>query len=136
MANYRSGRVNEEMTRELGSILRDVKDYRVQSSFVSITGVDCTPDLKYAKIYFSVIGGKNDDAEQRRREVGEGLKNASGFIRTQLAQRLNMRQTPELKFVADTSGEHGARIATLLRSVESDLRDDENETENPGEESK
>lgn len=129
MANYRSGRVNEEMARELGNILRDVKDYRVQKSFVSITGVDCTTDLKYAKVFFSVIGGSAEQAEERRREVGEGLKSATGFMRTQLAQRLNMRQTPELRFIPDTSGEHGARIATLLHSVKADLIDDEKVTD-------
>ena len=125
MANYRRGRVNEEIQREMASIIRDVKDPRVSSSFISITGVDCAPDLRNAKIFYSCIGGKDG-----KEGVAKGLKSAAGFIRHELAVRLNMRQTPELLFVYDKSVENGAHIASLLKEVEADLTDDEEEKEN------
>lgn len=117
MANYRTGRVNEEINKALSEILRNVKDPRVANVFVSITGVDCTPDLKNAKVYFSVMG------ERRKGDTLKGLENASGYIRTQLARTLNLRITPELKFVSDESMKHGAHISSLMKQVEEELRE-------------
>ena len=128
MANYRRGRVNEELARETAEILRDIKDPRVSSAFISVTGVDCTADLRSAKIYYSSMGGKDDAAG-----VEKGLKSASGYIRRELALRLNLRQTPELRFIRDDSIEHGAHIAELLRSVEADLHDEEEGSDDAGE---
>ncbi|MBQ7161550.1 MAG: 30S ribosome-binding factor RbfA [Clostridia bacterium] len=122
MANYRRGRVNEEIARELARILRDIKDPRVATSFISVTSVDCTADLRFAKIYYSAMGGKDGAAG-----VEKGLKSAAGYIRRELALSLDLRQTPELRFIRDDSIEHGAHIAELLRSVEADLRDDPEE---------
>lgn len=112
MANYRRGRVNEEMAKELMKILPTVKDPRVGTAFFSITSVDCTPDLKYAKVYYSSMGGKNGEEG-----VAQGLKSANGYIRRELARMLNLRQTPELTFIRDNSVEHGAHISKLLDSV-------------------
>ncbi len=117
MANYRKGRVDEEMRKELSEILRNVKDPRVTNAFVSITGVDCSADLKFAKIYFSVMG------ERRAGDAGKGLENASGYIRTQLARSLNLRITPELKFIPDDSMKRGAHITGLLKQVEKELEE-------------
>ena len=110
MANYRRGRINDEVQRELASILRDVKDPRVSGAFVSVTAVDVTPDLKYAKIYYSAIMGD-------KKELAKGLKAATGYIRSQIAQRLNLRITPELTFILDDSVAHGAHISKLLNSI-------------------
>lgn len=110
MANYRRGRINDEVQRELAGILREVKDPRVKDAFVSITAVDVTPDLKFAKVYYSLLRG---DAK----EVAKGLRAASGFMRSQIAQRLNLRITPELTFVLDDSISHGAHIAKLLNGI-------------------
>ena len=112
MANYRINRVNEEIMKEICDIITTVKDPRVNSAFISITGADCTPDLKYAKVFYSVIGDEEG--------VGAGLKSASGYIRSQLAKRLNLRLTPELKFVPDESIKRGAHINDLLRRVGAD----------------
>lgn len=117
MAGYRRGRVNEEVTRELASIIREVKDPRVSNALISITAADVTADMKFAKVYFSCIG--NTD----KAEVKKGLESASGFIRKQIAVRLNLRQTPELKFLPDDSIEYGANINRLLKQVEDDLHD-------------
>ena len=110
MANYRRGRINDEVQRELASILRDVKDPRVSGAFVSISAVDVTPDLKYAKIYYSALQGD-------KKELAKGLRAASGYIRSQIAQRLNLRMTPELTFILDDSVAHGAHISKLLNSI-------------------
>lgn len=111
MAKYRQNRINDEMQKELMAILRRVKDPRVQDAFISVTAVDCTADLKYAKIYYSALRG---DAK----EIAKGLKTASGFIRRELAHSLNLRMTPELTFVPDGSITYGAHIASILNHLE------------------
>ena len=123
MANYRRGRINDEMQKTLAEIVREIKDPRVCDAFVSITGVDVTPDLKFAKVYYSALRGE-------KKEVYLGLKTSAGFIRRMVAQRMNLRATPEFTFVEDTSIAHGAHIATLLNGLnlspleESDAHDD------------
>ncbi|MBR3966105.1 MAG: 30S ribosome-binding factor RbfA [Clostridia bacterium] len=125
MANYRRGRINDEMLKEVAIVLREVKDPRVQNAFVSVTGAEVTPDLKYAKIYYSFL--QNSDPK----EVAKGLKTASGFIRGQIAKRMNLRITPEFTFVHDNSIKHGAHIATLLEGIT--FSDEDGESENDGE---
>ena len=122
MANYRRGRINEEMQKELSVLLREIKDPRVSGALVSITAAEVTPDLKFATVYFSVLAGEADD-------VQKGLVSANGFIRREIAQRLNLRQTPEFSFVHDHSIEHGAHIAKLIE----DIRTPKKERENDGE---
>ena len=109
MPNYRRGRINEEMSRELASILREIKDPRVSENFISITNVDVTPDLKYAKIGFSSMTGD-------KAEIKKGLVSASGFI--------NLRITPELSFVPDDSIEYGAHINSLFRKIGTEAKPD------------
>lgn len=111
MAKYRRDRINDEMRREMTQILRRVKDPRVQDAFVSVTAVDCTADLKYAKIYYSALHGDE-------KELAKGLKAASGFMRRELAAGLNLRITPELAFVRDDSITYGAHIASILNKLD------------------
>ena len=120
MANYRRGRINEEMQREVAKILREVKDPRVSKAFISVTGAEVTPDLKFAKIYYSAY---NAD----KKEVKAGLRAASGFIRGQISKNLNLRITPELTFVEDGSIEYGAKISKILEGIT--FTDDEEATE-------
>ena len=108
--NYHTGRVSEEISRELTDILRSVKDPRVSGSFISILRVDTAADLRNATVQYSVLGEGRD-------EVKKGLKSAQGYIRRELAQRLNLRATPELCFIYDDSIEHGAHIAKLLEDI-------------------
>ena len=111
MARYRRGRINEEMVKELSVILREIKDPRVSDAFVSVTAADVTPDLKFAKVYYSAMSGD-------KKEVKKGLTSASGYIRKRLAETLNLRMTPELSFIADDSIEYGAHINELLNKIE------------------
>ena len=123
MAKYRRDRINVDMVRELAAILREIKDPRVTDNFVSITAADVTPDLKFAKVYFSAMTGD-------KREIRRGLMSASGFIRKRLAETLNLRQTPELAFVADDSIEYGAHINELLNKIEfTELPEEETDDE-------
>lgn len=111
MASNRIGRINEEIQRELASLIRSVKDPRV-TGMISVTAVDTTPDLKFAKIYISVLD--KTDCEQ----VLKGLKSASGYLRRELGRTLQLRYTPELTFVRDDSIDQGAHILDLLRNPE------------------
>ena len=120
MASNRIGRINEEIQREMTSILRRVKDPRVSDAFISITAADCTADLKYAKVYYSALRGD-------QKEIAAGLKAAAGFIRRELARSLNLRMTPELTFISDSSISYGAHIASILEGLDiSPEEDDEN----------
>ena len=127
MAKYRRGRINEEMQKELTVILRRVKDPRVSDAFISITAADCTADLKYAKIYYSAMGGD-------KKEIAQGLRAAAGFIRRELASSLNLRMTPELTFIEDTSVAYGARIASILNQLDITPEEEESEDSEDGEE--
>ncbi|MBO4770487.1 MAG: 30S ribosome-binding factor RbfA [Clostridia bacterium] len=115
MANHRIERVNEQILKETAEIIRTVKDPRVSGAFVSVTRADCTADLKYCKIYYSVMG------EHRDGDCGKGLAQAAGYIRSCLAKRMNLRITPELSFVNDESLRRGAHISELLSQIEKEL---------------
>ena len=113
MPSNRIGRINEEIQRELSDQLRTLKDPRVsQAGMVSVTRVDTTADLRYAKIYISVLD------KTREKDALKGLKSASGFLRRELGRALQLRYTPELQFIGDDSIQHGARILEMLRQVE------------------
>ena len=111
MASNRIGRINEEIQRELASLLRTVKDPRVHG-LVTITRVDTTPDLRYAKVCVSVLD-KSDV-----KEVVKGLKSAGGYLRRELGRALSLRYTPELVFQADDSIDRGTHILKLLNDIE------------------
>ncbi|MBO5511315.1 MAG: 30S ribosome-binding factor RbfA, partial [Clostridia bacterium] len=92
---------------EAAQIIRTVKDPRVSEAFVSVTGVEVTPDLKYAKIFYSHMQGD-------KKTVKKGLESSAPYIRGQLAKSLNLRITPELTFVEDTSIAYGAKIEKII----------------------
>ena len=113
MPSNRIGRINEEIQRELADQLRRLKDPRVaQVGMVSITRVDTTGDLRYARVYVSVLD------KSQEKEMLKGLKSAAGFLRRELGQALQLRYTPELQFIPDDSILHGAHILEVLRQVE------------------
>lgn len=107
MASNRIGRINEEIQRELAELLRTLKDPRVQT-MLSITRVDTTSDLRYAKVYVSAL------EEARGKEAIRGLRSAGGWLRRELGQRLQLRYTPELVFELDESLKYGAHMYELL----------------------
>ena len=112
MASNRISRINEDLQREISALIRTLKDPRVQQSMVSVTKVDATGDLRWAKVYISVLD------KEKSKETLKGLKSAGGFMRREIASRLHLRYTPELVFEEDQSMEYGARMFDLLRSLE------------------
>ena len=115
MAKYRKNKINAAFTEECAQIVREIKDPRVSGEMITIMSSDVSADLKFAKVYYSVFGECAD------KELAKGLKSAAPFIRSQLAQRLNLRITPELTFIKDEGVKHGAEIAAILKKIEPEL---------------
>ena len=112
MASNRIGRINEEVQKELASLIRNLKDPRVQDTMISITHVETTPDLRYAKVYASFL------QEEKATEALKGLKSASGYLRRAVSGDLKLRHTPELMWALDDSITYGAKMLKLINSLE------------------
>jgi len=112
MASNRINRINEEIQKELSDLLRNLKDPRVQNTMISITRVETTPDLRYAKVYTSFL------EENKAADALKGLKSASGYLRRELGRSLQLRYTPELMWALDDSITYGARLLELINSLE------------------
>ena len=122
MASNRIGRINEEIQKELSNLIRNLKDPRVQDTMISITHVETTPDLRWAKVYVSFL------QEDRAKEALKGLKSAGGYLRRELGRALNLRYTPELNWALDDSITYGAKMMKLINSLE--VKKDEEADEN------
>ena len=110
-SNNRLNRIDEEYRKELSQIIdRELKNPNI-TGMISVTKVKVTNDLKYAKVYVSILNSKNI------KDTLAGLKKSSGFIRSELAKRVNLRNTPELIFELDESLEYGARIDSILKEI-------------------
>ena len=109
-------RLNSEVQKELSSIIRDVKDPRV-SPWASVIEVYVAPDLKTCKVWISVLGSEED-----RDNTIRGLESAAGFIRHELAHRMNLRNTPELTFISDSSTEYGV---DMIHKIDEIVAEDE-----------
>ena len=112
MASNRIGRINEELRKELSELLRNVKDPRVQGTMISVTRVEATPDLRYAKVYVSFL------QEDKAADALKGLKSAGGWLRRELGHALQLRYTPELVWELDDSITYGAKMLKLINSLE------------------
>ena len=119
-------RINEDIQRELSALLRNIKDPRINQGMISITSVNTTSDLSQAKVYLSVYDLKS------KPEFMKGLKSASGHLRYELGKALSLRHTPQLLFELDASLERGAKIASILNSL--DIPPDESDGETGGSE--
>ena len=137
MPKYRRARINDEVARVLADALREVKDHRIRDQIITVTSCDVSGDLRFAKVYFSVFGADRETIK----EIKKGLYSAQGFLRHALAEKINLRITPELTFEYDNAMERGANISELLKkaaipeeldqasewSEEEEADDDENE---------
>ncbi len=113
MASQRMIRINEEIKKVVSETINSgIKDPRVQDVLISVVEVDATNDLKTAKIYVSILADDN-----KRAEVMQGLKTANGFIRRELARKVNLRNTPELLFELDNSMEYSAKMFKKIDEV-------------------
>ena len=122
MASNRIGRINEEIQKELSNLIRNLKDPRVQDTMISITHVETTPDLRWAKVYVSFL------QEERAKEALKGLKSAGGYLRRELGSALNLRYTPELNWALDDSITYGAKMMKLINSLEVNKDEDSDES--------
>ena len=121
--SIKNTRINGEVQRELSEIIRtEIKDPRVAGTMISVVSADVTPDLKYCKAYISVLGGEDAAAE----DALAGLKSAVGYIRRELANRINLRNTPEISFILDQSIEYGVHMSRLIDEVTKDLKEEDN----------
>lgn len=117
-------RINQEVQKELSNLIRmEVKDPRV-SPMTTIVNVEVAPDLKTAKVFISVLGD-----EKAQQDTIRGLKSAAPFLRSQLAHNMNMRNTPELRFISDQSIEYGVNMSHLIDEITANLHDDEENAE-------
>lgn len=124
MPSFRNDRIQEEMKREIDHVIRDeLSDPRLKQGTYSITHVDVTRDLSYAKVYVSVL------EEDLKKEVIKALKSAAGFIRRELMRGMNLRYTPELQFIEDNNIAYGIRINELIKRVNAGERQEREQTE-------
>ncbi len=112
MSSNRINRINEEIQKELSSLLRTVKDPRVQDTMISITRVETTPDLRYTKVYVSFL------EEEKVKNTMAGLKSAGGYLRRELGHNLQLRYAPEIVWSLDDSITYGAKMLKLINSLE------------------
>ncbi len=124
--SIKNNRINMEVQRELGVIIRELKDPRI-AMMTTVVAVEVATDLKTAKVFISVLG---DD--KTKEDTMEGLRSAKGFIRKELAHTINLRNTPELEFVYDESIEYGMKLSKMIDDlhVESDDESDIEEAQN------
>ncbi len=117
--NNRLNRINEELKREISNII----NYEVTNSnvtgLISVTKVKISPDLRYARVYVSILNSRNT------KQTLAGLKSSSGFIRSRIAEKINLRVTPELVFELDDSMQYGEKIDTILKDIMKDIKPEE-----------
>lgn len=122
MAGYRVGRVSEDIKREIVAAVRELKDPRVKDKILTVVRVDVSSDLSFAKVYISSIDGIDD-----AKEAVKGLVSATGFIRREVGSHLHLRKTPELKFIADDSVQHGMEIFKKIEDITITLKGENDE---------
>ena len=115
MAGYRQDRVSEDIKREIIGVIRELKDTRVKNKMLTVVRVDVSHDLSFAKVYISALDGIDS-----AKEAVKGLVSATGRIRHEVGARLRLRKTPEMKFVADDSVEHGMEIFKKIEDLTRD----------------
>ncbi len=120
MSTYKTDRTAEDIKRELSSIIRELKDPRVSGHLLSVARVDTAPDLSYAKVYVSALEGLDT-----AKIAVAGLTHATGLIRRELSNRLHLRKSPELKFIADSSIEQGMEIVRKMNSLSGENSDED-----------
>ena len=119
MASNRINRINEEIQKSLAENLRRVKDPRVSGTMISVTRVETTPDLRYAKVYVSFL------EESKAGDAMKGLKSAGGWLRREISSDLKLRYTPELVWALDDSITYGARMLELINSLNTGNNEEE-----------
>ena len=117
MSINRMQKINEELKKEISTIISlKIQNPSLKKGLVSVTSVNTTPDFKYARVYVSMINVGN------KKEALKTLKKASGFVRSEVAKKVNLKYTPEIIFEFDESIEYGDRIDNILKNITKDLK--------------
>ncbi len=119
MAGYRIDRISEDIKREITAVIRELKDPRVMDKLLTVVRVEVSSDASFAKVYISAMEGIDT-----AKTAVKGLTGATGYIRREIGQRLHLRKTPELKFIADNSIEHGMSIVKIMDDLRAEENDD------------
>ena len=119
MAGYRIDRTSEDIKREITAVIRELKDPRVMDKLLTVVRVEVSSDASFAKVYISAMEGIDT-----AKTAVKGLTVATGYIRREIGQRLHLRKTPELKFIADNSIEHGMSIVKIMDDLRAEENDD------------
>ena len=119
MAGYRIDRTSEDIKREITAVIRELKDPRVMDKLLTVVRVEVSSDASFAQVYISAMEGMDT-----AKTAVKGLTGATGYIRREIGQRLHLRKTPELKFIADNSIEHGMSIVKIMDDLRAEENDD------------
>ena len=125
MAKFRQQKIDEEMKRELSAIISELKDPRLEGLMLSVVLVEVTRDLRFAKAHVSVWG-----EEARMKDAMKGLNSAAPFVRREIGARLNLRYTPQISFVRDTTIAYGAHINKVLSDLDLESKEENHEEDN------
>ena len=124
MANFKSGRIAEDIKREISALMRELKDPRIVGGMLTIVRCDVSNDLSHCKVYVSSLDGL-----EKAKEAVKGFESASGFLKRHISNALHLKRCPELKFIPDNSGEHSAEINRILKDISQHTADSEDETD-------
>ena len=119
MAGYRIDRTSEDIKRGITAVIRELKDPRVMDKILTVVRVEVSSDASFAKVYISAM-----ESIDTAKTAVKGLTGATGYIRREIGQRLHLRKTPELKFIADNSIEHGMSIVKIMDDLRAEENDD------------
>ena len=125
MNGIKTARMAEDIKREISGLTRELKDPRIRGQIITVVRCDVSNDLSHCKVYISNIEGY-----EKSKESVKGFESASGFLKRHISNALHLKHCPELKFIADKSGEHSASINKILKEIEKD--NDEKQSENKG----
>ena len=120
MAGYRIDRISEDIKRETIAVVRELKDPRVMDKLLTVVRVEVSSDASFAKVYISALEGIDT-----AKTAVKGLESATGYIRREVGKRLHLRKTPEMKFYADNSVEHGMKIVKMMDDLKVDEKNDD-----------
>lgn len=119
MAGHRIDRISEDIKREIIAVIRELKDPRIMDKLLTVVRVEVSSDASFAKVYISAMEGLDT-----AKTAVKGLESATGYIRKEVGKRLRLRKTPELKFIADNSIEHGMNITKIMDDLKVEENDD------------
>ena len=112
MANFKTGRISEDIRRELSALIKELKDPRIAGGMLTIMRCDLSNDMSHCKVFISSLEGF-----EKAKEAVKGFESASGYIKRELSNSLHLRKCPELKFIADNSTEHSVHINKMLKEI-------------------